>query len=96
MSTLRTRVTINLTRHETLSYELEGELDESTAIEVIAQEAPDPTWSKIRSEDVDVVELQVVTVAVCKFCHEDKPVEAWHQDAPVCEGCWDERLRATA
>jgi len=34
----------------------------------------------------------------CCFCQQQtKPEQArWHQGRPVCENCWDERLRPTA
>jgi hypothetical protein len=38
----------------------------------------------------------VAPKGVCKFCHENKAIHAYHQDAPVCGDCWDERLRVTA
>lgn len=33
----------------------------------------------------------------CKFCSKDVSTRLarYHQDAPVCESCWDERLRST-
>jgi len=35
----------------------------------------------------------------CKFCQGAHPATEkhfhWHQGKPVCNGCWDERLRVT-
>ena len=33
--------------------------------------------------------------STCAFCGERRPVYRYHRDAPVCEGCWDDRLEAT-
>jgi hypothetical protein len=41
----------------------------------------------------EVKELQ------CQFCKVKRPathVHRWHQGQPVCEECWDERLRITS
>jgi hypothetical protein len=40
--------------------------------------------------------LPVVKTFYCKFCGTVKGTpEGWHQEEPVCNQCWDERLRCT-
>jgi hypothetical protein len=91
----RTRIVVNVTRHETCIYEFDGTLSEEQALEEI-ESGIDPDESKIRSEDIDVVAHEHFRELPCKFCREPKRPYQWHQDEPVCEGCWDDRLAATA
>lgn len=53
-----TRVTVNVTRHETCVYELEGVLTQNQALEAIATGANEPVSSRIHSEDLDIVEIR--------------------------------------
>lgn len=53
-----TRIIVNITRHETCIYELEGALSVGEALEIIESGREDPDDSDIRSEDIDVVELE--------------------------------------
>lgn len=54
-----TRVTANITRHETCEYELEGDLTEAEALALIESGNYDPDSSIIQHEDIDIVEFAV-------------------------------------
>lgn len=54
-----TVITVNIARHETCTYELEGAYSEEAALEAIGSGEYDPAHSKIRSEDIDVVRMEV-------------------------------------
>jgi hypothetical protein len=55
-----TRVTVNITRHEKAVFEFEGDICKEDAVLRI-EEGADPTDSNIHFEDIDVVELKVVS-----------------------------------
>jgi uncharacterized protein (DUF2249 family) len=56
---ITTRVVVNITRHETCIYELEGTLSVGEALEII-ESGEEPDESNIHSEDIDVVDLEHV------------------------------------
>lgn len=56
-----TRVVANVTRHETVVYMLEGAYDMEGAEIAIQSAEYDPIESKIHTEDIDVVALEVRT-----------------------------------
>lgn len=56
-----TRVVVNITTHETSTYEFEGAVDTDAALELIGTGEYEPVDNDIHSEDVDVVDLRVVT-----------------------------------
>lgn len=59
MSATTTRVVVNVHRSETCTYMFEGTVDSEGALALIGSGEYDPEDSNIRSEDIDVVHLEV-------------------------------------
>jgi hypothetical protein len=63
MTETTTRVVVNVTRHETCTYELEGSLSTEEALAII-ESGEEPDDSDIHSEDIDIVNLEhIITTA---------------------------------
>jgi hypothetical protein len=57
MSNTMTRVVANVTRHETVVYVFEGDVDHEEAMNLIESGDHDPEDSHVHVEDVDIVDI---------------------------------------
>lgn len=53
-----TRVVVNVSTHETRTYEFDGDLTNEEAVDEIETGEYAPLDSKVHAEDVDVIELE--------------------------------------
>lgn len=59
MAMPRTKIELNITRHETAAYEFDGVLSEDEALELVRTGEHDPVWSEIHEEELDPIELTI-------------------------------------
>ena len=57
------------------------------------------TWSDSLSTEKAEYNTEKEPVVTCKFCEREYTVTEqyghWHRGEPVCNACWDERLKVT-